>query len=473
MRIKGHSIIELTDIKTGKKERYENDNMVTHALDKYFEDVGVFNVSPLHTAEVRNNLIPHLMGGLLLLDAELTENADNIICPSGVKMVGNGAYNVSSGNESEVTEMGTYDQVESGWRSDGKLIMVWNFANTQANCASGQTIQCACLTSTNHGYIGEGNANSGKYYPRNATYRRSDYTLSGTPNNIDIDGGLYQSLRIVHASKTNNTITMIDEHNFYRTTGYENEHMSETGKLKLITYKEPIKKLDMRWGAGFEYIPKTETEVSIPSAFVTALNHANPQLYGKVGDTYWFAHGFTDAGYGGAYKWLQNTNIAVLRINADNTVNYYSVANPSNGNIDLIPNSVALVGNILMFCPYSSGGEWFIDVTNQADVHQEDIGATSVDLIYPTEGVAFADGVKIDIGERKVYPANLWRNESSTRTGYQFLSDNKLTNSYCGNGQLYKTTNYLATINNLETPITKSNEKTMKVTYILSFDDGD
>jgi hypothetical protein len=42
-----------------------------------------------------------------------------------------------------------------------------------------------------------------------------------------------------------------------------------------------------------------------------------------------------------------------------------------------------------------------------------------------------------------------------------------------GNGQLYKTTNYLATINNLETPITKSNEKTMKVTYILSFDDGD
>lgn len=470
MRIKGHSIIELTDIKTGKKERYENDNMVTHALDKYFEDVGVFNVSPLHTAEVRNNLIPQLMGGLLLLDDELTESADNIICPSGVKMVGNGAYNVSSGNESEVTEMGTYDQVESGWRSDGKLIMVWNFANTQANCASGQTIQCACLTSANHGYIGEGNANSGKYYPRNATYRRSDYTLSGTPNNIDIDGGLYQSLRIVHASKTNNTITMIDEHNFYRTTGYENEHMSETGKLKLVTYKEPIKKLDMRWGAGFEYIPKTETEVSIPSAFVTALNHANPQLYGKVGDTYYLAHGF--ASTGGSYiRWNANSNIHVVRINSDNSANYYSVANPSSGNIEFLPNNLILVGDVLMVT--DSAGTWFVDVANQADITHSDLGASALDLVYPEQGVAFGDGVKVDIGERKVYYANLWRNSTNNTASYQYLSDNPLTNAYMGNGQLYKTTNYLATINNLETPITKSSEKTMKVTYILSFDDGD
>ena len=247
MKIKGHSIIELTDVKTGKKEVYENDNMVTNALDKYFEDVGAFNTSPLYDTNVRNDLIPKLLGGLLILDTELQEDANNIICPTGVKMIGNGAYNVSSGNESEVTELGTYDQVESHWTSDGKMVFVWNFSTSQANCDpdSGQQIKCLCLTSANHGYIGEGNANSGKYFPVNGTYRRSDYTLSGTPNSISIDGKEYQNSRIVHASKASNTITMIDLYNFVRTGDHIEEHMSETGKIKLITYKEPIKKLDL------------------------------------------------------------------------------------------------------------------------------------------------------------------------------------------------------------------------------------
>ena len=66
MKIKGHTIIELTDVNTGAKERYEKDNMVTHALDKYFEDIGAFNISPLYNSDVRNNLIPRLLGGLLL-----------------------------------------------------------------------------------------------------------------------------------------------------------------------------------------------------------------------------------------------------------------------------------------------------------------------------------------------------------------------------------------------------------------------
>ena len=31
--LKGKTIIELTDVKTGKKERYEDNNMVTGAID--------------------------------------------------------------------------------------------------------------------------------------------------------------------------------------------------------------------------------------------------------------------------------------------------------------------------------------------------------------------------------------------------------------------------------------------------------
>lgn len=470
MKIHGHSTIELTNIHTGEVERYENDNMVTNALDYYFQDVGAFNTSPIYDADVRNNLIPRLLGGLLLFDTELTESADNIICPSGVKMVGNGAYGHSSGSESEVTEMGTYDNVESHWTSDGKCVMVWSFATSQANCDTdhNQQIKCACLTSAKHGYIGEGNANSGKQFPRSSDYREDDYSLKGTPQSINIDNGNYQASRILRASRTSNTITMIDEHSLIRTIGYENEHMSETGKLKFVTYKMPIKKLDMRFGAGFQYIPTTEVEVSVQNAFVTALNHGDAQLKGKVGDTYFLAVGFSSTG-GSTIRWNANSNIHVLRINADNTTSYYAVANPSDGNIDFLPTNFILAGDVLMVT--DSTGTWFVDVTNPSDITHEDIGVSMYDFVYPDLGVAYGDSVKVDIGERKVYYANLMRNTGNSTLSYQFLSDNPLTNSYNGNGQLYKTTNYLATINNLDTPVVKTQDKTMKVTYVLSFED--
>ena len=66
--IKGHTTIELNNVKTGITERFEDDNIVTNALNKYFEDVGFFNINPMHTADIRNNLIPRLMGGVLLFD---------------------------------------------------------------------------------------------------------------------------------------------------------------------------------------------------------------------------------------------------------------------------------------------------------------------------------------------------------------------------------------------------------------------
>ena len=66
MKIHGHSIIELRNVKTGEIERYEDDNMVTNALNYYFQDVGAWNINPIYDTNVRNNLIPQLLGGLLL-----------------------------------------------------------------------------------------------------------------------------------------------------------------------------------------------------------------------------------------------------------------------------------------------------------------------------------------------------------------------------------------------------------------------
>lgn len=473
MIIKGHSTIELRNITTGKVEKYENDNMVTNAIYMFFQEIGAFNPSPYYNSEVFNNLIPQLLGGLLLLDTPLQENANKIICPSGVKMVGNGSYNVSSGGQEGVTELGTWNATESGFTSDGKYMLVWDFSNTQANCAQGQSIACACLTSANHGFIGEGNTNSGAYKTRNSENRRSDYALSGIPNSISIDGMDGQGSRIVRVSRTAKTITMIDRYNLVRTTGHENEHMSETGKIKLVSHKMPLKSVDMRFGGGQQHIPVVETEVEFASAFKTALNHGNPYTWKKVGDTFFIAVGLANVDYGqGQFaRWYANTPVQILRINADNTVSYFSVANPANSTIDINIDSFILAGNILFF-QQNNAGTWFVDVTNQADVSYENLSVDAIDMVYPDEGVAQGDGIKIDIGARKVYYNNSWRNSTSRGSCYRFLSENPLTNSYCGNGLLYRTTNYLATINNLAEPVIKSAEKTMKVTYALTFIDG-
>lgn len=41
MKIHGHSTIELRNVKTGKVEKYEDDNMVTNALQRFLQDTGM------------------------------------------------------------------------------------------------------------------------------------------------------------------------------------------------------------------------------------------------------------------------------------------------------------------------------------------------------------------------------------------------------------------------------------------------
>ena len=467
--IKGHTTIDLKNVKTGITERFEDDNIVTNALNKYFEDVGFFNINPMHTADIRNNLIPRLMGGVLLFDTQITANANNYICPSGVKMVGNGSYEVTSNDD--VTEMGSYNSSESGWTPDGKFKMVWDYSTSQAN----GNINCVCLTSAAHGYIGEGNSTSGKV----KASAMNDYSYARSSVEINIDGGLNQSQRIVHASRTTNTITMIDEHNLIKTVGFEDEHMSATGKIKLKTYKVPLQKIDMRFGAGQQYMAVTETEVVVPGAFLTALGSNTPTDYKKIGDTYIMACGYgTSDEYGGRLGyWNAGTSMHILRINADNTLSYFAIPNPESAQILFMRPSIIVSNDTLVIGEYGSASEKgtrFFDLDTPADNSREVLGSTleQVDFIYPDLNVAQAASIKVDIGARKIYYNNSIRPTGIFSSGYNVLNDNRIASSYAGNGGIWKTTNYLATINNLDTQVVKTAEKTMKVTYILSFTDN-
>lgn len=480
MKIKGHSTIELINVKTGEVERYEDDNMKTNALQLYLNNLGLFSISALYSDAVRANLIPALLGGVLVFDTNITENAANVICPSGVKMVGNGSYNVVSNDD--VTELGSFNSSESGWTNDGKYKLVWDFTTTQAN----GDINCVCLTSANHGYIGEGNATSGK---RKSTGNTWDYTLGGTPQYVGVDRGSYERYRIVHGSWAESTITMVDEYNLIPTAGHSEEHMSSTGKILLKTYKVPLTEPDLRMnvpayaeGSGNQYIPVTETEITLPLAFKNALNSGAPSWFRKVGKYYYMIAHYTVADYGGGAvgTFGANDTWQICRINPDNTVSSFTVANPAGEAFDFWIFSLVFSADTIYMMKENSVApftHYFESLTTNADITEianSDVSCGIIDFMYPDEGIAQSGVSKIDLGEREVYPNN--GVARSYQPGFEILDDNKLVNSVfeASFGEalyLYKTTNYLATIDNLAEEITKTAEKTMKITYILRFID--
>lgn len=479
MRIKGHSTIELRD-KSGKVERYDDDNMITNALQLYLNDLGEFNISPIYMTEVRENLIGSLLGGVLAFDSHITENANNIICPSGVGMTANGAYGVVS-NDS-VTEMGSYNSAESGWTSDGKYKLVWDYTTTQGN----GIINCLSLTSANHGYIGEGNATSMAVKETS----RNDYALCGTPQGVGVDGQAYIRCRTVRGSWADSTLTLVDYYNMFPTAGHTDEHMSATGKVKLKTYKVPLSKLDLRnsypayaSGGGSEFIPVTETEITLPVAFKNALNGGAPSWYAKQGQYYYMIAGFGLADYGGGYwgRFASGQTWQVARINPDNTISEFTVTNPAGEQFDFILQGIAFSEDTILIQRHTNDQinfvHYFEDITTNADITAvtATFGQRLLGFSYPAEEVAYFAGMKADMGARAVYLTN------SDRPGYnmiiQPLDDNKLVSvryeaSYSAEWyEMIKTTNYLATIDNLQEQVVKTAEKTMKITYVLTFEE--
>ena len=86
--IKGHVKIELLDHKTGKLKTTERENMLTNAL-AYRAGIDSNDTIAIYSNE--NSIMPLAtkgLGGLLLFDGPLTEDAGNIHFPMDVHLTG-------------------------------------------------------------------------------------------------------------------------------------------------------------------------------------------------------------------------------------------------------------------------------------------------------------------------------------------------------------------------------------------------
>lgn len=151
--IEGKAEIILTDEGTGEVESVLECNMVTNAVRDLvsMNPGGLLWNAPLNDRFRIVPLCPNAIGGVLLFSEALPEDPDSYFAPGSAWPVGY-ASNVPDATEDPLR--GSYNPKESGPTPDGYRL-VFDFATDRANAE----IACVCLTSAQGGLGYEGSVN--------------------------------------------------------------------------------------------------------------------------------------------------------------------------------------------------------------------------------------------------------------------------------------------------------------------------
>ena len=141
--MKGITEIELTNVRTGEKEKYTETNLVTNAIADFFShniDGMLFTING-NTNDLNGNMLPlcpNGIGGILLFSDTIEENPDRYYAPSANPCVGYASNDV---NDTTNVMRGSMNLTETK-RLDNGYKFVWDFTTSQAN----GTISCVALT---------------------------------------------------------------------------------------------------------------------------------------------------------------------------------------------------------------------------------------------------------------------------------------------------------------------------------------
>ena len=135
--LKGHVQIDLHNHKTGLKDRIEQNNLITNAVDY----LTPFLISG--GADLTSELFPlyqRKLGGIMLFNKQLTENKANVHFPSNAQLVG-----WAGRTQTFDPQQGSLNTQESEITNTG-VKQVWDFATNQAN----GIIRSVALTDVNY-----------------------------------------------------------------------------------------------------------------------------------------------------------------------------------------------------------------------------------------------------------------------------------------------------------------------------------
>ena len=449
--MKGKTIIELTDVKTKKKEVLKDDNLVTDVLEKIL----TLNPNGLLTNINKDTFYPiveKIVGGILLFKDKITEDKNTSFVSTSNECIGY-AGQVEGVQENPL--QGSFNKQESKATSNGYKF-VWDFGTSKAN----GKISSVCLTNTKAG---------GGYFGTKS---------NGETNRIKLgeDKYLIKDTDTEMKKKYVNVVEANFEENYIVSIVPESDH------LRIIKSREPL--LNFRLDDSLSFLSEkniTETKIKYKKSYGT---------YGVCiyvdAENYYLLKTSTSGG---------NTNVTKLKINKAN-------------------NSIEETEFTLENVKIENIGSYSLDYdyyrTIKSVLRGGYVYAVSTDEKYV---VKFAINNPVDV--TKIEPKFTLKTGSvsshTTGCGMYILGDmiigtnftidknDKVTEiaqsdlstieciplsygpfllGYFANGEssgdkylrkvLYLITPYSATINNLSKTVEKTADKTMKITYYLT-----
>lgn len=483
--LKGHTLIELTDEKTGKKEVYEHDNMVTSAIEKELLDSKGLFMTPIRSVYIyyydglyRYENVRNLFGGLFLFHDPLTLDKDDYLINYSNDMTGYGVYNITnSGNN---VQLGSYSEVESGLQNDGSYKFVYNFDTSQAN---GQ-ISSIALTPLISGKMSAG--------IKDECYSSQNYMDRESINDFCSNDTVYILTQGVLCYADENYSYVIDKENFISSS---DEFIGKNNKsLTVRKYSSPLGSMSI-----YDYTDKIVQEYGTYTIQIPEYTTMTNAITMSIQENYTYLI-FREQADQNSFK-LHKLDI----------INKTCIAY----NITLPDNAYLFTRNIIetnpIFSLESFTNEYFCIVDNVfygfviPETNRNNVQLCYYNLI--TEEKGFIGGTSISIsGDYQIsspYPNARYFYIRINKKYYSFDCENKkikrlnikdlfgdfifyrrifkncmfnvasTTNSFFGNRyclklQVAPKMQFLTTKNNLETPVTKTSSQSMKVTYTLT-----
>lgn len=443
-KIKGHTRIELTKVATGEKRIIEHDNIFQSAIvAKQLRALGQANNNPFANSTWNGlPLYRNLCGGIFLFRDQIdTTGGDVEYMPAGNLMVANGAF--ATENNGTPQELGSFNSIESSF-SGSSAVFVYDWGTSQGN----GTISCVCLTSETGGYIGYGNNSGAAATARSLTVNQNTTALSNAQ-------WFYNDYK-------------------YKLSGFD----STTNKVKITKGINGVTKTSL-----FLNIDATEKEYTITGS---------PWYYGASGYMY-FAKQISETKVvllpsNNRARAISSGSTANLMIYdcASDTISLQPINNTSGASVDLLTSGNTITASVNILGIDENGNIYF------APQYQKE------GFIFAADGSFVArmpgEGKYSGVGS-KIAPGLILRIDASgsrlrmydTSTGTERPTNGAISSNfytfdsypqidalgmilqdYEEAPRLFKNPLYLATVNNLENPVTKDSTQTMKVIYTLT-----
>lgn len=436
--LKGHSVIELTDVNTGEVERYEDDNIVTNGLQYY---------SRYHS--IPASVWLNLFSGIRVFDSQLEENVETSFAPLTVGTVGYAALDA----DTKDPKRGIFNQSESGALDDlSGVKLVWDFAQSQVN----GTIACIGITPNEYLKLDSGSSTS-PGLPVNIEYRYvQGITVDGVAGDDIVDYDFARGVATTFSS--------------YKTQG----------KIRISKLYARFFYHSVVEGSPF-YKVLEDVYIEIANDFSTCITEAN--FIGGDANYYYFV----------ALKSINATTkpfksifllIKIAKLDfsmSTSEFNFCEEAYPE----EFFPNSSNslctsfFMGDHIYLANNSTRHYYKFKMSDLSFVKRIENELLYNVILYKSyilsrnDGVLF-DGVSMDINDNIHSDIWLKSGKFSTATSYynrkHFLPvlDGKYALIMINSGkiEMYEAA-MLFTVNNLSSPVTKTADKTMKITYIL------